>query len=201
MIIDSMKPLIEQKISQLELEYQRSQGLILTEDDLKCLMYKKFTEIPGLNERISTEDASIYGKPIHSEIPWYDNNNKLKIKPDITILEPENMSILHKYRSNLRLPSKQFEFSGNAIIFELKFIRNKTGISFTTLSGRIREDFNKMDRLFKRFRDFGYPHRVFCYFVIFNKTNRKCSEFTQFLEQNRESEIGKLIYATGNVQF
>ena len=70
MIIESLKPLIEQKISDLEHEYQESQGLILTEDDLKCLMYKKLMDIPGLNERICTQDVSICGKPIHSEIPW-----------------------------------------------------------------------------------------------------------------------------------
>ena len=36
-------PKIERAIDEIEREFQHAQGLILTEDDLKCLLYK--TEI------------------------------------------------------------------------------------------------------------------------------------------------------------
>jgi hypothetical protein len=197
----SIRTIIEQKISEIENEYQQTQGLILTEDDLKCLFYDKLIKIPELSQRIKTEDQEIYAKPIHAEVSWYDKNNKLTIKPDITILEPEHLSILHRYGCNLRLPSKNYSFNGKAIIFELKFIRNKIGITPRTFSSKIMKDYRKIQVLFERLDSQGYSHHVFCYFIIFNKTNIKCKEFDLFIEQNGQSNRHKIIYGTGNVQF
>lgn len=198
----SVRPIIEQKIAEIEGEYQQTKGLILTEDDLKCLLYGKLMQIPELLQPIETQDLEIYANSIHTEVSWYDNDGKLTIKPDITILEPEHLSILHRYGSNLRLPTKQYSFNGNAIIFELKFIRNKTGIRQTTFNGLIMNDYKKIKRLFSKL-DLQYmPESVFCYFVIFNKTNIKCREFDQFIEEeNGRSNRYKIIYATGNVDF
>lgn len=198
----SLGPIIEAKIKEIEKEYQQSQGLILTEDDLKCMLYKKLMEIPELSEITRTEDPHISANSIHTEVSWYDDNRKLTIKPDITILEPKNLSILHGcYDYDARLPSKQFEFYGKAIILELKFIRNKTGIRNTTLNGPIRKDFEKIERLFERLESQNKPDEVFCYFIIFNKTNIKCKEFDRFIEQNGQSNRHKILYGTGNVHF
>ncbi len=200
----SVRTIIEQKITETEQEYQRIQGTILTEDDLKCLFYRKLMQIPVLSKRIKTQDKKIYAKSIHTEVSWYDRDGKLAIKPDITILEPENLSILYKYNrdgSKLKLPSKQFAFNGNAIIFELKFIRNKTGITRRTFNGPIMNDYNKIQNLFERLNSQEMPDGIFCYFVIFNKTNIKCSEFDNFIQQNGNSSRHKIIYATGNVNF
>lgn len=203
----SVRNAIEQKISEIEHEYQKVQGLILTEDDLKCLFYKKLIQIPNLSKRRKTKDKKIYANSIHTEVSWYDKDGKLAIKPDITILEPENLSILHKYegeQAKLRLPSKQFAFNGNAIIFELKFIRNKSGITpkrFNGSKGSIMDDYTKIRELFKRLDSQKVHDAVFCYFIIFNKTNIKCSEFDSFIQQNGESDKHKIIYATGNVHF
>ena len=197
----SFRNIIEQKITEIEEEYQQTQGLILTEDDLKCLFYSKLMQIPELSQQIKTQDQQIYAKSIHAEVSWYDENGNLSIKPDITILEPEHLSILHRYGSNLRLPSKQFEFNGKAIIFELKFIRNKTGITPRTFNGPIMKDYRKIQRLFAKLASQGKPDDVFCYFVIFSKTNIKCREFDRFIEQNGQSNKHKIIYAAGNVHF
>jgi len=198
----SVKPIIEDKIKEIEEEYQQTQGLILTEDDLKCLIYKKLMEIPKLSKIKITEDTHILANSIHTEVSWYDINGKLAIKPDITILEPKNLSILHGcYDYDAQLPSKQFEFYGKAIILELKFIRNKTGIRNTTLNGPIRKDFKKIEKLFKRLKSQNKSDEVFCYFIIFNKTNIKCKEFDRFIEQNGQSNRHKILYATGNVLF
>jgi hypothetical protein len=198
----SLRPIIEAKIKEIEREYQQSQGLILTEDDLKCLLYGKLMEIPGLSEKRITLDPNISAHSIHAEVSWYDDNRKLTIKPDITILEPKNLSVLHGcYGYDAKLPSKQFEFYGKAIILELKFIRNKTGIKSATLEGPIRKDFKKIKRLFERLESQSMPDSVFCYFIIFNKTNTRCREFDYFIEQNRESNRHRIIYATGNVNY
>jgi len=198
----SIRPIIEDKIKEIEDEFQQTQGLILTEDDLKCLLYMKLMEIPKLSKMTRTKDPHIFANSIHTEVSWYDENKKLTIKPDITILEPKNLSILHGcYDYDAQLPSKQFEFYGKAIILELKFIRNKTGIRNATLDGPIRKDFEKIERLFERLESQGKPDEVFCYFVIFSKTNTKCRDFDSFIEQNEQSNRHKIIYATGKVHF
>jgi len=202
---DALRAAIERKIAELETEYKRTQGLILTESDLKCLLYKKLSEIPELWGSSKTQDDYIKTNAIHTELPWYDENRKLTIKPDITILEPGNLSILHEYGLYpwRRLPSKGCSFNGNAIIFELKFIRAKSGIAVQRLRRSIEKDYEKIRRLFQRLSSEGCPHNVFCYFVIFNKTDKKCLEFGNFM--NDFSPIGsnryKKIYATGGVTF
>ena len=198
----SVGSIIEAKIKEIEKEYQQSQGLILTEDDLKCLLYRKLMGIPKLSKITRTQDQNIFANSIHTEVSWYDDSGKLTIKPDITILEPKNLSILHGcYDYEARLPSKQFEFHGKAIILELKFVRNKTGIRNATLNGPIRKDFEKIERLFERLESQNKPDEVFCYFIIFNKTNIKCKEFDRFIEQNGQSNRHKILYGTGNVHF
>ncbi|MFW6015786.1 MAG: hypothetical protein ACOCRK_05065 [bacterium] len=200
-MIETYKDNIEQKINEIETEYRHAQGMILTEDDLKCLLYKKIMEIGSISEPKETQDDQILAHSIHTEVSWYDSNGKLTIKPDLTILEPKHLSILHRYGSNLSLPSKQFEFNGKSIIFELKFIRNKTGIRQKTLESKIKKDFEKINILFERLESQGISNDVYCYFIIFNKTDIRCQEFNEFIEKNRESEKHKIIYATGKVNF
>jgi len=203
MIINfSVKRTIEEKIKEIEEEYKQTQGLILTEDDLKCLLYNKLNEIDELSEKRETLDPGILANSIHTEVSWYDRKGKLTIKPDITILEPENLSILHKcYEPDSNPPSKQYEFHGKAIILELKFIRNKTGIRKTTLDSRIKKDFEKIKGLFSRLKSQGKEDELFCYFVIVNKTDIKCKEFDSFINQNRKKDRYKIFYLTGKVKF
>jgi len=203
----SVRTTIERKIAEIEKEYQQTQGLILTENDLKCLLYKKLMQITKLSKPIETQDQKIYANSIHTEVSWYDKNDKLTIKPDITILEPEYLSILSKYDKyksiKLPLPNKEFSFYGKAILFELKFIRNKKGITpkiFNNPKNSIERDFKKIQELFERLKSQGGDNDVFCYFVIFNKTDIKCKEFEHFMGQNRHGHRYKVIYATGNVQ-
>lgn len=197
----SVKSPIEQKIREIGQNYQQAQGLILTEDDLKCLFYERLSQIQSLSNRARTQDRQITASYIHTEVSWYDDNDRLTIKPDITILDPEHLSILHRYGSDLRLPSKQFHFVGKAIIIELKFIRNKTGIRLSTVNGPIKKDYNKIQKLFAIFDSQDKPNDLFCYFVIFNKTNIRCKEFDRFIQQHGQSHRHKIIYATGNVVF
>jgi hypothetical protein len=210
---------IEKIIKAIEKEYQYTQGLILSEHDLQSLIYsrlrsyfislnKKYVngEIPSLNERLAwrmkTMDSQIYASPVHTEIPWYDENGKLTIKPDITLLEPSELSILHGIGFNHKIPSKQFVFGGKAIIFELKFIRNKTGIRKKTIESLIKKDFKKIKRLdTKLSQTYGTNKTMFCYFVIFNKTNFTCDEFKQYLNNNGQGRCYKIMYCTGNVDF
>jgi len=201
---DLLKRLIEQAVTEIENEYKQSQGLILTEGDLKCLLYSRLIQNNELSQRMLTQNHGIYAKPVHSELSWYDENNKLSILPDITIIKPENLSILSGHPGDPKLPnlpSKQYRFRGSAIIFELKFIRNKTGITPKTFSGAIEKDFLKIKRLHDKLFSQGVADEMFCYFIIFNKTDKKCQEFERFFTQDSQSDWHKVIYCTGDVRF
>jgi len=149
--------------------------------------------------RCQTQDNGIYAFPIHAEVPWYDENGRLAIRPDITILQPQHLSIIHGL-TGPKLPSKQFEFSGQGIILEIKFCRYKAGISRKFFDG-IQRDFDKIERLFARLRGQGANNSLFCYYVVFNKTDNRCQEFDDFLNENREGSNYKLEYCTGLVRF
>ena len=207
---------IESIIRNIEKDYQRTQGLILTEDDLKCLIYNKlafllknrhrpfsrFQQEDRVNYlpawKAETIDLGTFASSVHAEIPWYDEDNKLTIRPDITILEPNHFSILHGL-NGLKLPSKQVEFGGQGIIFEIKFNRFKSGIS-PKFFMRIKGDFYKIQGLFERLKNNGKEKDLYCFFIVFNKTDLKCSEFRHFLNQNRIGIGYRLLYGTGLVR-
>jgi len=142
-------------------------------------------------------DVGTYATPVHAEIPWYDENNKLTIRPDITILEPNSLSILHSL-SGLALPSKQVEFGGQGIIFEIKFNRFRNGIS-PYFFKQIKEDFDKIQGLFNRLKGQGKDGDLYCFFIVFNKTDLKCDEFQEFLYINRNGLNCRFLYGTGLV--
>ena len=208
---------IESIIRSIERDYQRTQGLILTEDDLKCLIYNElkflFQNRHRPFSRIKQEaqgdylpawmdktiDRGILASPVHCEIPWYDETNKLTIRPDITILEPSHLSILHGLKEP-KLPSKQVEFGGQGIIFEIKFNRFKNGISSSYFFKHIKSDFDKIQRLFEKLKNQGKEKDLFCFFIVFNKTDLKCNDFQNFLNQNRTGLGFRLLYGTALVR-
>ncbi len=190
-------------IKLIETEYQQIQGLILSEDDLKCLVYKYLSELYAAP--MGTMDSDVKAIQLHTEIPWYNDNHHLSIYPDITIiLNPKEMSIKHgaflKVKGNIirygNLPLKQFRFSGDAILIEFKFIKKKSGANQADLN-RIETDIEKMLRLINK-----HTQEVLTgIMVIFNKTNRG-SELIEIL-RNKYKDHGnlKILYCTGNVSF
>ena len=186
-------------IKNIEKEYQMIKGLILTESDLKCHIYLRLMQKMKYKYPSLTRDAGIYANQIHSELSWYDDSGKLTIKPDITILESSGLSIVRGSGNRINLPSKQYEFKGRAIIFELKFIRDKRGITTKIFNQKIMPDYNKIQRLFNRLDMQGMFNQVFCFFVIFNKTNKVCKEFIEFINSNGFSDRHKILYGTGNI--
>ncbi len=199
---------IETTIRSIANEYRHNQGLILTESDLAALLYARLRSLflkpanrSGLHWHMDTQDTNVLASPLHLEVPWYDVKGSLKIRPDITIFEPAQLSILHRYGDGLRLPSKQFEFAGNAIILELKFIRHKSGITVHALK-RIRRDFDKIkENIQNHIRDVGTPRSFYCLFVVFNKTDIRCPEFDQYLAEHTEGDWYKYLYGSGQVTF
>lgn len=216
--INDLLPQLDQVIDEIGREYHAAPGLILTEDDLKCLLYKKLTGMPGLSEPVRTQDRHIRGTPVHAEVSWYGENRTLCIKPDITIVEPENLSILHGYtpdygahtrtpqRPSLPrarskappLPSKQFEFGGKAVIFELKFARKGMTDAMLRL---IRMDFQKMMRLFEILDRRGEGDSVFGYMMVLNKYGEDLegTGLGEFMREHGASRRHKILYKAGRL--
>jgi hypothetical protein len=201
---DDIKVAIEAAIIQIEVDYQRAQGMILTEDDLMSIIFQKLcNNYPELSTPKPTEDERILAPMLHTELSWYDKRGKLTIKPDITILDTRYLSILHKSGEKVNLPRKEYSFRGDAILMELKFIRSRKGITKTTINGPLKNDIEKIKRLFLRLEEQGAPYDLFCYFIVFNKTDIKCPEFGEFLRLTNNEAAGryKMLYASGRVGF
>lgn len=191
------------KVSELEQEYQESKGLILTEDDLKCHLFSKLNSL--VNGSFETMDSGIRTSPLHSELKFFDEDGELKLRPDLCIIEPNELSILHSV--NLTVDSqgfryestsgKEFEFSGNAIIIELKFCKNKRGIN----RGHIRtyeKDIEKIKRLQNIINtNSNGRNEIIGIFIVFNKTNIKSSSFEELLSQ--QTDKLKIIYGSSNL--
>jgi len=203
---DKIKDIVLEQVKDLEQEYQKVQGLILSESDLKCLIYRKIYD--SLCTPESTFDKNIQSIPIHTEIPWYDERGKLSIRPDITILNPKNISILHGVSIRVqggkliygKLPSKGFEFSGQAVVVEIKFNKNRAGITKANVE-KFQYDVRKILQLAERRNRPREDNDVFGILIIFNKTNKYVEEFKRFLDQYFENQYLHIIYCTGNVEF
>ncbi|MDD2225996.1 MAG: hypothetical protein PHD42_02640 [Dysgonamonadaceae bacterium] len=141
---------IEKKIYELGEEHQNNPGIILTETDMQCFLYRKLLEIDFPGRLADTKDG--YGTyPLHTELSWYDQNGKLALKPDITILRPEYLNITS--RRNIDLPKKGYSFSGGGFIFELKFNRFKTTTHFL-------KSIRKILKKLRNFKEFIQIHFV-----------------------------------------
>lgn len=115
----------------------------------------------------------------------------MTLKPDINLIEPSSLKVGNGQKSIAMSASKGFYFEGGGIIFELKFNRYKSTKKFLK---EIQKDFEKFDKL-KRLHD-----DIYCYFVIFNKTNNLCHELQNFINNNSSTSQHKLIYKSGNFE-
>jgi hypothetical protein len=205
---DTLNPRIERLINLLSLEYSLAPGSILTEDDLKCILFDRLRRLPALRKPRFTRDSYLPGTSVHSEISWFDENRRLGIRPDITIIEPEYLRILQDraepavdpfcgpfgpVRRARRLPSKQYEYDGQAITLELKFAR--AGIDKTMLR-LIKQDHRKILRLFGILDRLGEGWSVYSYLVIFDRNPRgkRNAALAEFLAEYGEGPRHKILY-------
>ncbi len=204
----TLTPRIERLINLLKFEYSQSPGLILTEDDLKCLLHNRLSRLAVLRGSVPTRERHILGSYVHAELSWYDENRRLRIKPDITIVEPEHMSVVRGHAGPTidpfcsghglfagasRLPSKQYEIGGKAVTLELKFARSGINRAMLRL---IEKDFEKMMRLFEILDRRGEGGSLFSYLVIFNKRPQRLHEtpLAGFMREHGAGPRHKILY-------
>jgi hypothetical protein len=188
-------------------EYQQHQGMILTEDDLKCNLFGKIKAMlpdyrPTLNPHVS-------GSLLHSEVKFFDTNGKLTLIPDLTVIWPGNLSIFHSVEfaidNNMAgfrdYSAKCFEIGGNAIIIELKFCRNQNGLTDKDIQF-YQKDIDKIRKLQKiiKTRSHGADD-LFGICAVFNKTNLGKTKFDILLSQNQSQKDVEILYHSGHVDF
>lgn len=196
-----INPIID-KINKLGEQYKLSQGLILTEDDLKCQIFRILYDL--FSHDLDSFDYGIKASPLHTELRFFDKNDKLILIPDITILDPQHLSIKHslKYRLNTKgvvyykTSKKEFEFGGDSILLELKFCRNKNGITNTIMPSYLK-DIEKL----KKLQNLNTKNNIIGIFIVFNKTEKKCKSFDKFMIDNNNMESLFTIYNSGSVSF
>jgi hypothetical protein len=199
---------IERCVYKLSSDFSLTPELILTEHDLRCRLDQHLRCLARKRRPIPSRVRHLSNNRIHHDLPWFDEDWKLRIRPDITILEPEHLTIRNghytsimdpfsgcgrSYRRTVPLPSKGFEFDGKAITIELKFARN--GIT-RTIARLIKEDFEKMQRIFRIRDDRGDGESVFGYLIIFNRLEQPPwqTPLAKFLRENESGPRHKIIY-------
>lgn len=193
-------------IRSIEEEYQQKQALILTESDLQCIIYHKLYRHFSNAEKII--DKNIEGIALHGEISWYDEHGMLRIRPDITILNPSRLSIKQGISLRMKgnrfaygvLPRKGCVFHGGAIIIEAKFVRKKKGITETDIR-KFDYDIRKILSLFTRLRDSNAGNDLYGILVVFNRTNKGKRLVDELRSQYSDNSRLHLLYGTGKVEF
>jgi len=187
-----LKSQIENKIDDIARYYNNNKGIILTESDLQCIMYQKLLEIEQLSRIEKTKNIEdIKTHCVHTKISWSDSEGKHALESDISLINPLNLTIDYGIK-NLTMPTKDVYFTEGGIIFKLKFNKYESSVR---LLDEIKKDFTKFKKLKQR------NSKIFCYFVIFNKTNYVHQELDKFLQKNLSSDNHKIIYKTGNIKY
>jgi len=196
---------VERVVYIIACDYRRIKGLILSEDDLKCSLYRRLYSM--YSEPVPTLDSDILATAIHTEIPWYNESGLLTLRPDLSIIDPRRLSVLHGIgehtRRNVaihyRLPSKGFEFGGQAVAIETKFVRAFAGISQKHILS-FQKDIDKMQRLCERHNSNSQPPNVKGVLVIFSKSDNGRQHIDNFKQRNERLTDIKILFQSGGVR-
>jgi len=195
--VDHLRTQILDLIEQLASEYRTAPASILTESDLQCLLVSRLMGLDPLRGARPTRDADILGTMVHSEVSWFDEEGRLRLKPDITILEPSNLSIFHGL-DRAHLPRKGFHFNGCAIIFELKLVRGRNGVTAKSVAS-IRRDLDKITGLLRKVEREGAPDELSAYFILFSKVDRRPQELCDLIAEHATNDRLTMIYRSAGV--
>ncbi len=195
--MDDLRAQIDNVIERLALEYSAAPASILTESDLQCLLVSRLMGLEALRGDRPTRDAGIRGTMVHSEVPWFDEKGRLWLRPDVTILEPRNLGIFRGL-DGARLPRKGFHFDGRAIIFELKFVRERTGVTARYVAS-IRRDLDKVSRLLQKVEREGARDELSAYFVLFSKVDQRSAEFLDLVAEYTADDRLRIIDRSSGV--
>lgn len=119
---------VKYETAQLQLDFQRIKGLILTEGDLECELYSRLKRNRNFNNYIQNESSDWKTGFVHSQVTWFKQGQHSGFEVDLTILNPARLSI-DALDLSIDYPHKGFFYDGECIGIELKFIRDGTNNS------------------------------------------------------------------------
>ena len=188
---------IEQAVEGLADEFRRIPALLLTEDDLKCNVFSRLMLDPELARPSESADPRILATSLHAELSWFDEKDRLFLKPDLTVIEPRNLSISRSMQNGVRFPSKGCHFTGNAIILELKFCRRQGGLTRRD-ARNISSDISKIQQLILKHQRHVPPIEVRGFVIVFAKYVRRAPEVDQLIGAHSNAEMIRLIVKTAD---
>jgi hypothetical protein len=190
---------IERFVREIEHDYQHTKGLILSEHDAQCLLYAKISTHLTMvhHSSIETADSDVWASPLHTEINFLDVNDVLLIRPDITLLDVQNIS-LKQINPNRLVKRKGFEFWGSAVVIELKFCKYLAGIT-QKFTDSVRRDCEKIEELHRRLYPPNQDATLSGLVIVFSRSNRQCDSFSQLINDYSNNPVVRIIYATSNL--
>jgi len=177
---------LETAIEELACEFQQTPGLLLTEDDLKCHLMAKFARIGSLGVPVESADVGVRATAVHAEVPWFDDQDQLRVRPDITITDPSALSIQRAMQQGIPLPRKGFHFTGPSVVVELKLYRDRKGIR-PTAHAPICKDIKKLERLLARGRCLSPGTFLYGIMVVFGRYAGVCREVSELAACRRDN--------------
>lgn len=118
-------------------EYATNPKSILTESDLQCFLYRRFSDC--------IQEVRFNNLSAHSEISFLDKElrqgGKLIWKPDLVVFDHRELDIA---KGTELYDRKGFAFWGSCLTFELKFNRNKR---VRSCPQKWKDDIDKLDAI------------------------------------------------------
>jgi len=172
---------VKQKIEMLIREFKNNPDKFLTEENIRSYFYHLLLGDFNIVRNCENDSRSI---PLHTEIRWYGQSGRLKLRSDIVIMD---VSTLRTTDDNgLRLPLKGYSFNKPKIVIEVK-MRRKGSETDTAFINKIRKDWVKIRTLNSELGNDFYS-----FIVIFDKKKNLDLELER---QNNHKEYYVYPYA------
>lgn len=194
MDIEEVAAIVDRELEAICTRFRDQPASILTEDDLKCWLFSRL--VPTFGDSEPTRDPNILCPPLHAELSWFDNNGDLRHRPDITILQPQHLSIRRGVVAGIPLPSKGAHFIGSAVLVEFKVSHQRGGVSPQMVMD-FAYDVEKLKEISERHYDSGA--RILGRCILLSRYAHNSNELRTLVEANNNGNI-RVQVVTSNLQ-
>ena len=136
---DDYEVKVKGAISKLIRDFRGYPDIFLTEEDTRCRLYTYLLE--DFNQ-IEKSRHNVLSIPLHTEVRWYGNKEKLKLRSDIVIIDALSLDTNKKY-----VLSKGYSFADAIAVIELKLRRVKYSPNNSEFRKIIEDDMEKLRKI------------------------------------------------------